>query len=57
MTADHVGVSTLVRSAVPTSVIFGAGSVGRGFLGQLFTESGYKVIFVDVDAPLVAALA
>ncbi len=42
---------------VPTAVIFGAGSVGRGFLGQLFTESGYKVVFVDVDEALVAALS
>lgn len=41
----------------PSAVIFGAGSVGRGFLGQLFTESGYEVVFVDVDLPLVAALA
>ena len=31
--------------------------MGRGFLGQLFTESGYEVVFVDVDGPLVAALA
>lgn len=41
---------------MPTAVIFGAGSVGRGFLGQLFTESGFEVVFVDVDTPLVAAL-
>lgn len=41
----------------PSVVIFGAGSVGRGFLGQLFTESGYEVVFVDVDTPLVAALS
>lgn len=40
----------------PSAVIFGAGSVGRGFLGQLFSESGYDVVFVDVDAPLVEAL-
>lgn len=39
-----------------TAVIFGAGSVGRGFLGQLFNESGYQVVFVDVDDPLVEAL-
>lgn len=39
-----------------TAVIFGAGSVGRGFLGQLFSESGYDVVFVDVDDPLLAAL-
>jgi len=39
------------------AVIFGAGNVGRGFLGQLFTESGYRVLFVDVVEPLVRALA
>jgi len=41
---------------LPTAVIFGAGSVGRGFLGQLFNESGYHVTFVDVDQPLIEAL-
>ncbi|MFQ5857650.1 MAG: hypothetical protein ACE5LU_18750 [Anaerolineae bacterium] len=41
----------------PSAVIFGAGSVGRGFLGQLFSESGYDVVFVDIDAPLVEGLA
>ena len=40
----------------PTAIIFGAGSVGRGFLGQLFSESGYHVVFVDVDQVLVEAL-
>ncbi|MDH7484745.1 MAG: mannitol-1-phosphate 5-dehydrogenase [Anaerolineae bacterium] len=38
------------------AVIFGAGNVGRGFLGQLFSESGYQVTFVDVDEPLIDAL-
>lgn len=38
------------------AVIFGAGNIGRGFIGQLFSESGYEVIFVDVDQELVAAL-
>lgn len=46
----------MTHETTPTAVIFGAGSVGRGFLGQLFSESGYDVTFVDVDAPLVAAL-
>ena len=41
----------------PSAVVFGAGSVGRGFLGQLFSESGYEVVFVDLDEPLLAALA
>jgi mannitol-1-phosphate 5-dehydrogenase len=38
-------------------VIFGAGSVGRGFLGQLFSESGYHVVLVDIDELLIEALA
>ena len=42
--------SAMQRSpaACPLSVVFGAGSVGRGFLGQLFSESGYEVLFVDI---------
>ncbi|MEA3406634.1 MAG: mannitol-1-phosphate 5-dehydrogenase [Chloroflexota bacterium] len=35
------------------AAIFGAGNVGRGFLGQLFSESGYEVVFVDIDEPLI----
>jgi mannitol-1-phosphate 5-dehydrogenase len=38
------------------SIIFGAGAIGRGFLGQLFSESGYRVTFTDVDQPLLDAL-
>ena len=38
------------------AIIFGAGNIGRGFIGQLFSESGYHVTFVDVDDELVEAL-
>lgn len=38
------------------AVIFGAGNIGRGFIGQLYSESGYQVTFVDVDQPLLDAL-
>jgi mannitol-1-phosphate 5-dehydrogenase len=38
------------------AVMFGAGNVGRGFLGQLFSESGYEVVFVDIDEPLIRAM-
>ena len=38
------------------AVIFGAGNIGRGFIGQLFCESGYEVTFIDVDATLITAL-
>jgi mannitol-1-phosphate 5-dehydrogenase len=41
---------------VKQAVIFGAGSIGRGFIGQLFSESGYRLTFVDVDEPLLVAL-
>ena len=35
------------------AVMFGAGNIGRGFIGQLFSESGYEVIFVDVVQELL----
>lgn len=38
------------------AVHFGAGNIGRGFLGQLYFESGLHTTFVDVAEPLVAAL-
>lgn len=38
------------------AVIFGGGNIGRGFIGQLFSESGYEVTFIDVDGELVAEL-
>jgi len=38
------------------AVVFGAGNIGRGFLGQLFSESGYHITFVDIDQPLLDAL-
>ncbi|MGQ9525097.1 MAG: mannitol-1-phosphate 5-dehydrogenase [Armatimonadota bacterium] len=39
-----------------TAVQFGAGSIGRGFMGQLFSESGYEVVFVDVVQEIVDEL-
>lgn len=30
------------------AVVFGAGNIGRGFLGQLFSQSGYEIVFIDV---------
>lgn len=38
------------------AVQFGAGNIGRGFLGQLFYESDYFTTFVDVVEPLVRGL-
>lgn len=38
------------------AIIFGAGNIGRGFMGQLFSESGYHVTFADIDRTLLDAL-
>jgi mannitol-1-phosphate 5-dehydrogenase len=32
---------------------FGAGNIGRGFLGQLLCEGGYEIVFVDVQQDLI----
>jgi len=37
-------------------VIFGAGKIGRSFIGQLFGCAGYRVVFVDVDSDLIERL-
>ncbi|MBA7563374.1 Mannitol-1-phosphate 5-dehydrogenase [subsurface metagenome] len=31
---------------------FGAGNIGRSFIGQLFSRSGYEVVFVDINKKL-----
>lgn len=38
------------------AVHFGAGNIGRGFVGLLLHEGGYEVVFSDVAAPLVDAI-
>ena len=38
------------------AVHFGAGNIGRGFIGQLLHESGYDIVFVDVRDDVVGAL-
>lgn len=37
-------------------VVFGAGKIGRSFIGQLFSKGGYKVIFIDVDVRIINEL-
>jgi len=37
-------------------VQFGAGNIGRSFIGQLFSRSGYEVVFVDINKELVKEL-
>jgi len=38
------------------AIQFGAGSIGRGFLGQLFSQSGYETVFVETREEIVAYL-
>lgn len=37
-------------------LIFGAGKIGRSFIGQIFGLSGFEVVFSDVDATLINEL-
>jgi mannitol-1-phosphate 5-dehydrogenase len=37
-------------------VQFGAGNIGRSFIGQVFSRAGWEVVFVDVDERLVSLL-
>lgn len=39
-----------------TMIQFGAGNIGRSFIGQLFSRSGYEVVFVDINKELVKEL-
>lgn len=35
---------------------FGAGNIGRSFIGQVFSQAGYEVVFVDVNNILISGL-
>ena len=44
------------RANQPQAIHFGAGNIGRGFIGALLTESGYFVVFADIDKNLIKDL-
>ncbi len=37
-------------------IMYGAGNIGRGFIGQTFSLAGYKVGFIDVNMTLIDRL-
>jgi mannitol-1-phosphate 5-dehydrogenase len=37
-------------------VIFGAGKIGRSFVGQLFSRGGYEVVFIDINRQVIDEL-
>ncbi len=40
----------------PRAVIYGAGNIGRGFIGQLLFEAGFLLTFIDVNQAVIEAL-
>ena len=46
-------VNEIYKTLTKIAVHFGAGNVGRGFIGPLLQENGYHVIFVDSSIDLV----
>jgi mannitol-1-phosphate 5-dehydrogenase len=37
-------------------VQFGAGNIGRSFIGQVFSRAGWEIVFIDVDEKIVSLL-
>ncbi len=36
--------------------MYGAGNIGRGFIGKIFSQSGYRVGFIDINEQVISKL-
>lgn len=36
-----------------TAIMYGAGNIGRGFIGKVFSDSGYEVCFLDIMQDII----
>ncbi|HBE03081.1 MAG TPA: mannitol-1-phosphate 5-dehydrogenase [Spirochaetia bacterium] len=41
------------ESVVKKLIQFGAGNIGRSFIGQIFSKMGYEIIFADINEQLI----
>jgi mannitol-1-phosphate 5-dehydrogenase len=47
---------TVPKMAQKKLVLFGAGKIGRSFIGQVFSRSGFEVVFVDINREVIDKL-